>query len=75
MMSDLRITIKFFSKSNYAVAMLRKAHVEQDITQGLVAIGKTRFTTKWTAAIALKQCIHVIKELVTEEKINSKVCT
>jgi hypothetical protein len=65
----LQATVEFFSKSNKAVAELRKARHDVDITTGLVKIGKTRFATHWAAASALNRCLPLIQDLVEEGKI------
>jgi hypothetical protein len=74
-MSNLKQTIKFFSKSNKAVAELQKARNDVDITQGLVKIGKTRFATHWSAAVALDRCLPLIKELISKGVIPLPVRT
>jgi hypothetical protein len=69
MVSHLQATVKFFSKSNIAVAELRKARNDVNITTGLVKVGKTRFATNWAAASALNRCLPLIRDLVEEGKI------
>jgi hypothetical protein len=69
MVSHLQATVKFFSKSNIAVAELRKARNDVDITTGLVKVGKTRFAMHWAAASALNRCLPLIRDLVEEGKI------
>ena len=73
MMSNLKKTVRFFSKSTFSAAELQKARKDVDITQGLTKIGKTRFATHWTAAVALEKCLPQIQELLSDGIIKIKV--
>ena len=73
-MSELKQTIKYFSKSNLSTAELRKARKDAGIGQGLRSIGKTWFVTHWTAAVALEKILPLIKNLISDGIAKPKVC-
>ena len=73
MLASLQNAIRHFSKSNLSVAELQKAREELDVTQGLVKIGKTRFATHWSAAVAMERCLPILKQLVLDRKLELKV--
>jgi hypothetical protein len=75
MIANLKQAIKFFSKSNKAVAELQKARNNANITQGLATVGKTRFATHWSAVVVLERCLPLIKELVSDGTITMPVRT
>ena len=74
MSRSLQNAIRHFSKSNLCLAELQKAREELDVTQGLVKIGKTRFATHWSAAVAMDRCLPILKQLVVDRRIELKVC-
>ena len=74
MLTSLQNAIRHFSMSNLAVAELKKAREELNITQGLVKIGKTRFATHWSAAVAMDQCLPILRQLVLDRKLEINVC-
>jgi hypothetical protein len=73
-MSELKPTIKYFSKSNLSIAELRKARKDAGIRQGLVSVGKTQFVTHWSAAVALETNLPLMKNLISDGIAKPKVC-
>ncbi|TFK82609.1 hypothetical protein K466DRAFT_499999, partial [Polyporus arcularius HHB13444] len=68
--SNLRRTLKFFSKSTDAREHLRRKRAELGIRRGLVSIGKTRFASIYHAAASLIRCMPALRELCTSGTIN-----
>jgi hypothetical protein len=69
----LKAAIRFFTKSNFSSAHLKKAREDVGLGQGLIKIGKTRFVTHWSASVALEKNLELIKELVRNETIKPNV--
>ncbi|KAJ3725292.1 ribonuclease H-like domain-containing protein [Lentinula raphanica] len=65
-------TIKLFSQSKYSARLLKKERLEDNIMQGLVKIGKTRFATHYSASAALDKCFDYIQQLIYDKKSCSK---
>ncbi|KAF8326496.1 ribonuclease H-like domain-containing protein [Amanita rubescens] len=65
----LNTAIRFFTKSNFSLAHLKKAREDVGLGQGLIKIGKTCFITHWSASVALEKNLELIKELVRNEMI------
>ncbi|KAK0429635.1 hypothetical protein EV421DRAFT_1723029 [Armillaria borealis] len=51
MMKLLKDTIKHFSHSTYSMTQLEQRRLEEEITEGLIKIGKTRFATHYSACV------------------------
>jgi hypothetical protein len=57
----------------FSTAELQKAHMDANISQGLIKIGKTHFATHWSAAVALERCLPKIQSLISRGVIKIKV--
>lgn len=75
MIAVLKSTIRYFSHSNSGTKKLQDLRKEENITKGLVSIGKTRFATHYIAAVALERCFPLIRDLILDKQINIKVST
>lgn len=75
-MTPLKRTIAYFSKSTLAQAELAKARNPDGITRlgiaGLIKIGKTRFASHYSSAMALQRCLPFIQDLVSSKVIKIK---
>ena len=74
-MSMLKAIIKFFSKSTYGTTKLKQQRNmvgEDKPVKALQKIGKTRFSTHWTATNALDPCLGNIRQLVMNKTIHFK---
>ncbi|KAG5633889.1 hypothetical protein H0H81_004564 [Sphagnurus paluster] len=73
MISILKKSNAFFSRSTISSTALRHAREDAGITGGgLVKIGKTRFATHYSSLIAFRRCNDTIKKLVSEGKAKPK---
>ncbi|KAJ3870616.1 hypothetical protein F5051DRAFT_434495, partial [Lentinula edodes] len=72
MINILKATIQYFSHSDSSTKKVEALRKQENITKGLVTIGKTRFATHYTAAIALERCFPVIRDLTVDKAINFK---
>ncbi|KAJ3792212.1 ribonuclease H-like domain-containing protein, partial [Lentinula aff. detonsa] len=72
MISVLRAVIKHFSHSNFGNKLLKNAQADDEVTKGLVKIGKTRFATHYSAAVALDRCFTNIQNLIVTKAIKPK---
>jgi hypothetical protein len=72
-MLDMKQTIKYFSKSNLSTAELRKARKDAGMAQGIISIGKTRFVTHWSAAVALQKNLPLMRDLIYDGTAKPKV--
>jgi hypothetical protein len=73
MINTLKATIRHFSHSDSATKKLEQVRKEENVTEGLISIGKTRFATHYTAAVALDRCFPFIRELLHDKSIQIKV--
>lgn len=73
MIDILKATIQYFSHSDSSTKKVEALRKQENITKGLVTIGKTRFATHYTAAVALERCFPVIRDLTVDKAINFKV--
>ena len=74
MLTTLKATIRHFSHSDSATTKLEELREEANTTEGLVSIGKTRFATHYSAAVALDRCFPFIRDLVVLKQVKIKVC-
>ncbi len=74
-MKLLKDTIKHFSHSTYSMTQLEQRRLEEEITEGLIKIGKTRFATHYSACVSLERCFPFIRDLVVDKVIKIKVCS
>ncbi|KAK0477282.1 ribonuclease H-like domain-containing protein [Armillaria novae-zelandiae] len=51
---------------------LEQRRLEEDVTQGLIKIGKTRFATHYSACISLERCFPFIRDLIVDQVIKIK---
>ncbi|KAJ3805203.1 ribonuclease H-like domain-containing protein [Lentinula aff. lateritia] len=72
MIDILKATIQYFSHSDSSTKKVEALRKQENITKGLVTIGKTRFATHYTAAVALERCFPVIRDLTVDKAINFK---
>ncbi|KAJ3717411.1 ribonuclease H-like domain-containing protein [Lentinula raphanica] len=70
-------TIKLFSQSKYSARLLKKERLEDNIMQGLVKIGKTRFATHYSASAALDKSVtlHSVKSTKLTRSLKNKDIT
>ncbi|KAF8999046.1 hypothetical protein BDZ89DRAFT_896555, partial [Hymenopellis radicata] len=61
----VRGTIRYFHESHFAIADLKRARLELDITRGLESIGKTRFATLFRSSRSVQQCSPAIQRAVS----------
>ena len=66
--------VKFFRKSTFANAQLKIACKKHHITQGLVAIGNTRFGSMYFAGLSVHHCLPAIRELCGNDTVVVPVC-
>jgi len=67
-------TIKYFKKSNFASAHLRRRRRDLQIKKGLVSVGKTHFGTVYHSGESLRRNLKPIQQLCTEGIIKIPVC-
>ncbi|KAK0431439.1 ribonuclease H-like domain-containing protein [Armillaria borealis] len=72
MMKLLKDTIKHFSHSTYLMTQLEQRRLEEEITEGLIKIGKTRFATHYSACVSLERCFPFIRDLIVDKIIKIK---
>ncbi|KAJ3860461.1 ribonuclease H-like domain-containing protein [Lentinula novae-zelandiae] len=72
MLDTMKTTICHFSHSDSATKKLEPFRQEEGVTEGLVTIGKTRFATHYSAAVALDRCFPFIRDLIIGKEINIK---
>ncbi|KAJ8475312.1 hypothetical protein ONZ45_g15654 [Pleurotus djamor] len=72
-MNHLKKIIRHFSKSGLSVEHLLDARrLEGESARRLTKIGKTRFSTHWSAVQSVEPCLHTIRDLVTAKSITFK---
>lgn len=69
----IRRVIKYFRKSTYAAAHLRRRRRAHHIKRGLQSVGKTRFGTLYHSGASLRRCLQPIRELATENIVTIPV--
>ncbi|PBK74686.1 hypothetical protein ARMSODRAFT_1013681 [Armillaria solidipes] len=59
------------------MTQLEQRRLEEEITEGLIKIGKTRFATHYSACVSLERCFPFIRDLIVDKiiKIKSKDVT
>ncbi|THU80342.1 hypothetical protein K435DRAFT_874483 [Dendrothele bispora CBS 962.96] len=72
MIKTLKATIQHFGHSDSATKKLEHVRKEENVTEGLVTVGKTRFATHYTAAVALDRCFPFIQDLLNDGSIQIK---
>lgn len=73
MIKQIRSSVKYFKKSNFASAHLRLARVKFSVKRGLKSIGKTRFGGLYHSGESLRQNLKPIRHLSTEKTITVPV--
>ncbi|KAK0220637.1 ribonuclease H-like domain-containing protein [Armillaria fumosa] len=72
MMKLLKDTIKHFSHSTFSMTQLEQRRLEEDVTEVLIKISKTRFATHYSACISLERCFPFIRDLIVDQVIKIK---
>ncbi len=55
------------------MTQLEQRRLEEEITEGLIKIGKTRFATHYSACVSLERCFPFIRDLIVDKIIKIKV--